>query len=304
MGLRNRVSLSEMALMDTTSDRGAKKTAGTIRQKQKGFVALRLHAVGGEFDSAQMRTIAAVAEKYGRSRLHLTTRQGIEIHFVHASDAGPALRELESAGVTMGADGNRVRIITACPGSETCRGGIFDTKKVAGELDRRYFAAEAPYKFKIAVTGCPNNCAKATENDIGVMGAMVPAWDETACTDCGACAKICPKAAIQKVNERYVVDTTLCLNCSRCTTTCPQGAWTILRQGFILWVGGTMGKTPRLATRMDGVIESRAELYALIDRAFAYYRKNGRRKERFGHMIDRIGLETVLGEIATGSRNP
>jgi anaerobic sulfite reductase subunit C len=291
-------------MTETTSGRGAKKPPGTIRQKQEGFVALRLRAVGGEFDAAQMRAIAGVAEEYGRGRLHLTMRQGLEIHFVHASGVGPALRELESAGVTMGADGNRVRIITACPGSETCRWGIIDTKEIARELDRRYFAAETPYKFKIAVTGCPNNCARATENDIGVMGAIVPTWDEAACTDCGACAKICPKAAIQRVNEEYVVETCLCLNCSRCTATCPQGAWRILRQGFVLWVGGTMGKTPRLGTRVDGLIGSSAELYALVDRAIAYYRENGRRKERFGQMIDRIGLETVMGAIATGSRRP
>jgi anaerobic sulfite reductase subunit C len=275
-----------------------KKTPGTIRQKQKGFVALRVRAVGGEFDSAQLRTIAGVAEKYGRGRLHITTRQGIEIHFVRAADAGPAVRELEAGGVTMGADGPRVRIVMACPGSETCRWGIIDTKEVARELDRRYFAAGVPHKFKIAVTGCPNNCAKATENDIGVMGAIVPAWDEAACNDCGACAKICPRAAIQKVNEVYGVDTTLCLNCSRCTTSCLQGAWTPVHRGFILWIGGTMGKTPRLGTRIDRLIESDAELFALVERAFTYYREHGRAKERFGHMIDRIGLETVMGEIA------
>lgn len=42
----------------------------------------------------------------------------------------------------------------------------------------------------IAVTGCPNNCARATENDNGVMGAIVPGWDAVACNDCGACAKV------------------------------------------------------------------------------------------------------------------
>ncbi len=285
-------------MTETPPGRAAVTTPGIIRQKQKGYVALRLHAVGGEFDSAQMRAIAGVAEKYGRGRMHLSTRQGIEIHFVRVSEIGPAVRELESAGVTMGANGPRVRIITACPGAETCRWGIFDTKEIAGELDRRFFGAEAPYKFKIAVTGCPNNCAKATENDIGVMGAIVPGWNGTTCDDCGACTKICPMSAIRKVDERYVVDTTLCLNCSRCTTSCPQGAWTVVRRGFVLWIGGTMGKTPRLASRMDGVIESREELYSLIERAFAYYRRNGRPKERFGRMIDRIGLETVRREIA------
>jgi dissimilatory sulfite reductase (desulfoviridin) alpha/beta subunit len=100
------------------------------------------------------------------------------------------------------------------------------------------------------------------------------------------------------VNDVYAVETTLCLNCSRCTTSCPQGAWTPARRGFILWIGGTMGKTPRLATRIDMLIESEAELFARVDRAFGYYREHGRPKERFGHMIDRIGLETVMQEIA------
>lgn len=289
-----------MGMTETPPGRGPAPAAGVVRQRQKGYVALRLHAVGGEFTAAQMRAIAGVAEKYGRGRLHLSTRQGIEIHFVPVSEIEPAVGELEAAGVTMGANGPRVRIVTACPGAETCRWGIFDTKEVAGELDRLYFAREAPYKFKIAVTGCPNNCAKATENDIGVMGAIVPAWDGDACDDCGACEKICPVAAIRRGDGGYVVDTTLCLNCSRCTTSCPRGAWTVARRGFVLWIGGTMGRTPRLADRLDGVIGSAEELHALVERAFAYYRRNGRPKERFGRMIDRIGVETVLQEITGG----
>ncbi len=288
-------------MTDTGPGRKPGKVPGTIRQKQKGFVALRLHAVGGDFNSAQMRAIADVAERFGRGRLHLSTRQGVEIHFVRASDAGTAVQELESAGVAMGADGPRVRIVTACPGSETCRWGIIDTKAIAGELDRRYFAADAPYKFKFAVTGCPNNCAKATENDIGVMGALGPGWDEATCNDCGACVKVCPMSAIRKEDDRYVIDTAVCLNCSRCTTSCPQGARPVVRRGFILWIGGTMGKRPRLADPLGHLIESEAELFSAIDHAFAWYREHGRRKERFGHAIDRVGLETVLDEIENGT---
>ncbi len=249
-----------------------------------------------------MRAIAGVAERYGRGRLHLTTRQGIEIHFVRASDAGAAVRELESAGVTMGADGPRVRIITACPGSETCRWGIIDTKEIARRAGphgtsprRRRTSSRSP--SRVARTTAP----RRPRTTSGSWARSSPAWEEEACTDCGACVKVCPKSAIRKVNDEYVVDTALCLNCSRCTTTCPQGAWTVVRQGFVLWIGGTMGKTPRLATRMGGLIESEAELFSVIERAFACYRENGRRKERFGHMIDRIGLETVMGD-ATGSR--
>jgi len=109
---------------------------------------------------------------------------------------------------------------------------------------------------------------------------------------------ICPITAIQKIDEAYVSDVSKCINCSLCTSSCPAGAWKPAKQGFILWIGGTMGKTPRLATRWPGLIESKDELYSLIDRAIEYYRRNGRKRERFGHTIDRIGVNEVKDRIS------
>ncbi len=273
------------------------KKVGMIQQKQKDYFALRLHAVGGDFTSEQMRKVAEVAEKYGRGMLHLSTRQGVEIHFVHASGIEPARRELEAAGVAMGACGPRIRIIAACPGGQTCRWGIIDTKEIARDLDRQYFRQETPHKFKLAVTGCPHNCAKASENDIGVMGGIEPVWEQSSCTNCGLCETICPTAAIKGNEGEYVLDSAKCINCSICSSSCPADAWKAGKTGFILWLGGTMGKIPRLATRLPGLIETKERLYELIDRSIDYYRRNGRKKERFGHMIDRIGSDKVQEEI-------
>lgn len=273
------------------------KKVGMIQQKQKEYFAMRLHAVGGDFTAVQMKKIAEVAETFGRGELHLSTRQGIEIHFVRHDDLEPARAALESVGVTMGACGPRVRIVVACPGNRTCRWGVIDTKDIAHELDRRYFRQDTPHKFKMAVTGCPHNCAKATENDIGVMGGIMPVWDRASCTDCGLCVNTCPVKAIEKRDEEYVLDEERCINCSICTANCPAGSWRAERQGYLLWIGGTMGKIPRLATRLGGLIETRERLFELIERAIEYYRRNGRKRERFGHTIDRIGVETVTREI-------
>lgn len=278
-------------------DLAALKKTGMIQQKQKEYFALRLHAVAGDLTSVQMMGIAGVAEKFGRGKLHISTRQGIEIHFVHHSDLETARKELETFGVTMGACGPRVRIITGCPGSQTCRWGIIDTKEIADYLDRTYFREETPHKFKMAVTGCPHNCAKATENDIGVMGGIIPGWSESACNGCGLCVNICPTSAIIQENNQYLLDSSRCINCSICTSICPAGAWTVVQKGYILWIGGTMGKIPRFAGRLGGLIESREQLYDLIERSITYYRNHGRKKERFGHMIDRIGVENVFKEI-------
>ena len=120
------------------------------------------------------------------------------------------------------------------------------------------------------------------------------------CSDCGLCIKTCPVAAIQKIDEAYVLDSSKCINCSICTSSCPVEAWKAARRGFILWIGGTMGKVPRLATRLPGLIESKEQLYRLIDAIIEYYRRNGRKKERFGHTIDRIGVDKVKAEILSG----
>ena len=279
------------------ADAAKVKKAGLVQQKQSDYFAMKLHSVGGDFTTDQMRKIIEVAERYGNGQIHLTTRQGIEIHFVHHTLVDAARKDLETAGIAMGAGGPRVRIVSACPGEASCTFGAIDTKGVALHLDRTYFNQEMPYKFKLAVTGCPHNCAKATENDIGVMGGTEPEWDRSACTDCTLCVSICPKGAIRKEGDTYSHDRSKCINCSVCTSKCPTNAWRPLRQGYILWVGGTMGKTPRMATRIPGLIESRERLYELIAEAIDYYRTHGRKKERFGHTMDRIGPEKVLRAI-------
>ena len=278
---------------------------GVMRQKQPDYYLLRLKAVAGDLSTSQLACIAAVAEQYGCGVVHLSTRQGVEIHHVHRDQVDEARLVLQAAGVEMGASGNRVRVIVACPGEATCKWGNIDTKKIARELDRRFFNQEAPAKFKIAVTGCANNCTKANENDIGVRGAIEPEWVASSCCDCRLCLQLCPSGAIER-NEigsngtreyGYLIDRESCINCNACTQHCPGEAWVIGRQGYTFFIGGTMGKIPRFATVLKKLVESEEELYDLAQKALSCFRNNGRKKERFGHMIDRIGIEKVRDEI-------
>jgi anaerobic sulfite reductase subunit C len=206
----------------------------------------------------------------------------------------------------MGACGPRVRIVAACPGNATCRWGIIDTKTVARDLDQRYFGVETPHKFKMAVTGCPHNCAKATENDIGVMGAILPCWDATTCIGCQLCVNTCPTKAIAREEgpsgdtARYILDEDKCINCSICTSSCPANSWTPATTGYNLFIGGTMGKIPRFATLLKRLIQDKEELYRLIEKSLRYYQERGRKRERFGHTIDRLGVEKVKEEILHG----
>lgn len=288
------------------------KKIGMIQLKNKEYFAMRLRAVGGDLTVEQLRKIADVAEKYGEGYVHLSTRQGVEIHGVFHENIETARGELEQAGIRMGACGPRVRVVVACPGNAYCKWGSIETKEIAKYLDKTYFKVETPHKFKMGVTGCPHNCAKASENDVGVMGAILPEWLDNECIDCNLCVNVCPTKAIERkevkdesgeLKRKYILNEDKCINCSICTSACPTSAWVPEKQGYNLYIGGTMGKMPRLGSILKKLITEEEELYSLIDSSLRYYQKHGRKKERFGHTIDRIGLEQVRKEILNEANN-
>jgi len=273
------------------------KRVGIIAQKQKDTFLIRLRTVAGDMTARELETVSQVSQKYGRGRVHLTTRQAVEIHNIHVDNLDAAREELEQSGIVLGVCGPRGRGIVACPGAATCTSGIIETKELAAELDALYFRQQAPHKWKIGVSGCPNNCSKPVENDAGVMGGVLPGWDKGACITCRLCVSICPAQAIEEKDSQFVLDQDKCLYCGLCISNCPSSAWTAQKTGYTLYLGGTMGKKPRLGTRAKALIESKEELLRYIQKAFAFFLAQGRKKERFGHMLDRIGVEKAFAEI-------
>lgn len=278
------------------------KKVGVISQNQKDYFLIRLRTVAGDLSADELNTIADVSKRFAGSKVHLTTRQAVEIHNIHISKLKDAREELEKGGIVLGVCGPRGRGIVACPGNATCTSGIIDTKELASELDRVYFRKEAPHKFKIGVSGCPNNCSKPVENDVGIMGGILPEWDREKCSSCNLCINICPTQAIGNGDAAYTLDLEKCILCGLCIRNCPSYAWVARKIGYTLYLGGTMGKKPRLGTRAKFLIESKDDLLQYVENAFSFYLKNGRKKERFGHTLDRIGVERALEEIMAGDK--
>ncbi len=273
------------------------KRVGIIAQRQKDYFLFRLRTVAGELTAEQLSAAAAISREYADGKVHLSTRQGVEIHNIHVSRLREVSDRLEKEGITLGACGPRGRGIVACPGRATCAFGLVDTKELAGELDREYFRKDAPHKFKIGVSGCPNNCSKPIENDIGVMGGVLPGWQKDQCIHCRLCLHICPTEALENREDHYILDLEKCILCGLCIVNCPANAWEPRQRGYTLFLGGTMGKKPRLASRAKILIESKEELLRFIKAAFDFYVHHGRKKERFGHTLDRVGLERALEQI-------
>jgi dissimilatory sulfite reductase (desulfoviridin) alpha/beta subunit/TusA-related sulfurtransferase len=290
------------AVKDTKVNLEELKRVGVIAQKQKDYFLIRLRTVAGDMSAEELNAVAQVAATYGKSRVHLTTRQAVEIHNIHIDDLTSAREALEQNGIVLGVCGPRGRGIVACPGNATCTSGIIETKELAAELDALYFRKQAPHKWKIGISGCPNNCSKPVENDIGVMGGVLPGWDRKACSSCGLCISICPTQAIMQKEDDFVLDAGKCLLCGLCINNCPSSAWTVQKTGYTLYLGGTMGKKPRLGTRAKVLIESKEELLGFIRQAWEFYLANGKKKERFGHMLDRIGVDTAFAGIFAGEK--
>ena len=135
--------------MVSRSDETKQQEPCIVKQKQSGLSALRLKAVGGNLTTAQLRAIADVSDRYADGEVHLSTRQGVEIHNIRDEDLVVATAELAANDVLAGAGGAHVRLVVACPGDATCRYGAIETRHLADELDRRYYNAEMPHKFKI-----------------------------------------------------------------------------------------------------------------------------------------------------------
>ncbi|MBC8167825.1 MAG: NAD(P)/FAD-dependent oxidoreductase [Bryobacteraceae bacterium] len=123
---------------------------------------------GGVTSPAELRRIAEVAEKYNVPMVKITGSQRIDLLGVQKSDLPRMWADL---GMPSGqAYTKGVRMVKTCVGTEFCRFGTQDAIKTGIELETRLENLFTPHKVKMAVVGCPRNCAEATVKDIGLIG--------------------------------------------------------------------------------------------------------------------------------------
>ena len=273
------------------------KKGGFMRQKQKDYFSMRLKSVGGHFTEEQLLTVQQVAKKFGKGYIHLTSRQGIEIPFIHVDNISEVKEALKAGGVEVGVCGPRVRTITACQGNAVCPSGLIDTVKLAKEFDKRYGGKELPHKFKFGFTGCHNNCLKAEENDMGIKGGVEVVWDKEKCIFCNGCAKICPAKAItvDRAAKTWEIDRDKCINCGKCVKWC--SAALSGKSGFIISFGGLYGNRIAVGKTILPIIFDEDKVYELVDVALKFFEENAKSGERFRNMLDRVGWEAFQEEL-------
>jgi dissimilatory sulfite reductase (desulfoviridin) alpha/beta subunit len=149
----------------------ALRSRGVMQQADKSLFTFRLASPGGDVSADRLASIAELAGRFGSGRVHFTTRQGVEIPDVPDGQVLALCDVLDATEIPPGYSGPVVRGVVACPG-QTCRFGLIDTQGLAREIQGHLAErGPLPHKFKIALTGCANRCAKPQENDLGVMGS-------------------------------------------------------------------------------------------------------------------------------------
>ncbi|MBV2360614.1 nitrite reductase large subunit NirB [Thalassococcus sp. CAU 1522] len=125
---------------------------------------------GGITNPRELRAIADAAEKYNVPTVKVTGGQRIDLLGVKGEDLPAIWADLNKAGLVSGhAYSKGLRTVKTCVGTDHCRFGTQDSTGLGIKLEQALWGSWTPHKVKLAVSGCPRNCAEATCKDVGVI---------------------------------------------------------------------------------------------------------------------------------------
>lgn len=123
---------------------------------------------GGVTNPSELRRIADVADKYKVPMVKVTGGQRIDLLGIKKEDLPAVWKELDMPSGH--AYGKSIRTVKTCVGSEFCRFGTQNSTQLGIDLEHDLFNMWSPHKVKLAVSGCPRNCAEAGIKDVGIIG--------------------------------------------------------------------------------------------------------------------------------------
>lgn len=125
---------------------------------------------GGVTNAAELRAIADVVDKFEIPMVKVTGGQRIDLLGIEKEDLPAVWADLGKAGFVSGqAYAKGLRTVKTCVGSDWCRFGTQDSTGLGIRIEKFMWGSWTPAKLKLAVSGCPRNCAEATCKDIGVI---------------------------------------------------------------------------------------------------------------------------------------
>jgi ferredoxin-nitrite reductase len=142
-----------------------------------GNFMVRVKVPGGLIQPTQLRAVGRITAQFGRNYAEITTRQGLQLHWVRLGELPEVLRLIESAGLTtFGGEGDTVRNITGCPVAGIDPRELFDVRPTI-EAAARFFSgtrsySNLPRKHKYTIAACPAQCNAPEIHDVALVGML------------------------------------------------------------------------------------------------------------------------------------
>ena len=296
------------------------------------FHTLRVnHPAGWFYTSEKMRKICDIWEKHGSglTNMHGSTGDMILLGTV-TDELEPIFSELTQEGFDLGGSGSDMRTPSCCVGPARCEWAMFDTLRVTydltmhyqDELHRPYF----PYKFKIKVAGCPNDCvASIARADMSIIGMWrddiridpekVLWYDEDQGLDIeNVVVRRCPTGCMEWNGKELKIDNRNCSRCMHCINVMhlalkpgkDRGAAILIGAKAPIVAGAVLSSVLVPFMKMDPPYTDDEpnynDLIELIDAIWEFWGEEGKNRERVGEFIQRVGLGNFLDAIGLEPR--
>lgn len=285
------------------------------------FHTLRVNQPSGWFyTSKALRQLCDVWDKYGSGLTNFHGSTGdIILLGAPTGNLQACFDELSDIGFDLGGSGGDLRTPSACVGPARCEFANFDTldacQRVTMAFQDELHRPQWPYKFKVKISGCPNDCVAAQARaDFSLIGTWrdtlridqeaVKAYAAQGMDIRGEVCDHCPTRALSwdDAKKQLNLVTEDCVRCMHCINKMPRairpgvqkgatvligGKATILRSAFLSWVLVPFIKVEPPYT----------ELLDLLRRITDWWADNARSRERIGELIYRVGMRTFLDGV-------
>jgi len=285
------------------------------------FHTLRVnHPTGWFYDTKTLRALCDVWDKHGSGLTNMHGSTGdIILLGTKTENLQPCFDDLSDAGFDLGGSGSALRTPSACVGPARCEWACIDSLEICYNLTMHYqdqlHRPMFPYKFKIKVSACPNDCvASIARADLSIIGTwkgniQVDAQEVKAYAASGLNIReevvdLCPTRCMawDEGKKELKIDDADCTRCMHCINLMSKALRQGREKGATILIGG---KAPILQGALLSTVivpfmklePPYKELQELVAKILDWWDENGKSRERIGELINRVGMRTFLKAI-------
>jgi dissimilatory sulfite reductase (desulfoviridin) alpha/beta subunit len=166
--------------------------------------------------------------------------------------------------------------------------------KVSGVQELKFH-----HELRITLADCPNACSQPQIKDIGIIGASRPEITAEPCSRCLACETICKEKAVtvEQADPGPMIRWSQCVYCGQCLAACPTGTLTQGPMGYRVYLGGKLGRHPRLAVALPGIYAPAAVL-EIVQACLDLYKSKSRNGRRFAEILTSDDIDGLATDFA------